>query len=156
VGVILGGLVAGILDILYAFIASGLRGGTPLQVLQSVASGLLGRSAFEGGISVGIIGLVCHLVIAVGAAAIYFAASRHLPMLRERPYSAGAAFGILVYLFMNFVVLPLSAVPFRVTYSPLVLVKGFVSHALLIGIPIALFIRHFSIARPVEVSDRAH
>ena len=151
-GIVLGGLVAGILDIVYAFIASGLRGGTPLKVLQSVASGLLGRSAFEGGIGTGMIGLICHLVIMIGAAAVYFVASRHIAMLRERPVVSGAIFGMLVYLFMNFVVLPLSAIPFRITYSTLVLAKGFVSHALLVGIPIALFIRYFSASRPAQVS----
>jgi hypothetical protein len=92
-----------------------LRGGSPLQVLQSVASGLL----------------------------------------RDRPYVAGALFGVLVYLFMNFVI-PLSAIPFRITYSPLVLAKGLVSHALLVGIPIALFIRYFSMNRPTQASQRAH
>lgn len=143
-GVVLGGLVAGILDIIYAFIAVGLRGGSPLGVLQSIASGLLGRSAFEGGVATGILGLACHLAITVGAAAIYFLASRHIAMLRERPYVCGVVFGILVYLFMNFVVLPLSAVPFQIKYTPLVLVKGFVSHALLVGLPIALILRHFS------------
>jgi hypothetical protein len=151
-GMVLGGLAAGVLDIVYAFIASALRGGTPLKVLQSVASGLLGRSAFEGGIGTAIIGLICHLVIMIGAAAVYFAAGRYIAMLRERPIVAGAIFGILVYLFMNFVVLPLSAIPFRITYSALVLAKGFVSHALLVGIPIALFIRYFSTSRPAQAS----
>jgi hypothetical protein len=45
---------------------------------------------------------------------------------------------------MNFVVLPLSAVPFKLTYSPQVIAQGFVSHALLVGIPIALCVRRFS------------
>ena len=56
----------------------------------------------------------------------------------------GALFGVLVYLFMNFVVIPLSAFPFKLSYPPLWLLEGFVSHAVFVGIPIALSVRKFS------------
>ena len=55
--------------------------------------------------------------------------------------SVGTIFGICVYLVMNFVVLPLSAVPFKLSYPPATLFQGFVSHAILVGIPIALAVR---------------
>jgi uncharacterized membrane protein YagU involved in acid resistance len=35
----------------------------------------------------------------------------------NRPLISGAIFGVLVYLFMNFVVMPLSAVPFHINYT---------------------------------------
>jgi hypothetical protein len=47
----------------------------------------------------------------------------------------------------NFVVLPLSAVPFHLKYTPQSLLQGFVSHALLVGIPIDLCVRRFSFYR---------
>ncbi|MEP7011151.1 MAG: DUF1440 domain-containing protein [Acidobacteriota bacterium] len=148
VGVVLGGLVAGCFDILYAIIANGIRGGlTPLWVLQSVASGLLGKAAFDGGVPTGLLGLFCHFVIAMGASTLYFLASRKLAMLRERPLLSGALFGILVYLFMNFVVIPLSAFPFPLHYPAKRLAEGFFSHAVLIGIPIAWLQKRFSGAR---------
>jgi hypothetical protein len=148
VGVVLGGLVAGCFDILYAIIANGLRGGlSPLWVLQSVASGLLGKDAFDGGVPTGLLGLLCHFVIAFGAATVYFLVSRKLALLRERPVLSGALFGILVYLFMNFVVLPLSAFPFTLHYPLKRLAEGFFSHAVLIGIPIALLQKRYSWSR---------
>ena len=143
-GILVGGFVAGVLDIVYAIVALGRRGSSPLRVLQAVASGLLGAEAFEGGVPAGVLGLVCHFVIAFGAAAVYYLAARRLALLRERPLLAGAVFGILVYLFMNFVVIPLSAAPFKLSYPPRVLLQGFVSHALLVGIPIALAVRRFA------------
>jgi len=143
-GVLLGGLVAGLLDITYAFIILGLRGRSPLWVLQSVASGLLGSAAFDSGALAGVLGLFCHFVVALGASAVYFLAARHLAVLREHPAWSGAAFGILVYLFMNFVVIPLSAYPLKVSYPPRVLIRGFLAHALLVGIPIALSVRGLS------------
>ena len=49
--------------------------------------------------------------------------------------------GVLVYLFMNFVVIPLSMFPLKLLYPPLRLLQGFASHAVFAGIPIALAIR---------------
>lgn len=48
--ILLGGLIAGTLDISYACIFSYVRRGTsPVRILQSVASGALGEKAFTGG-----------------------------------------------------------------------------------------------------------
>jgi hypothetical protein len=147
IGVLLGGLVAGLLDITYAFIILGQRGRSPLWVLQSVASGLLGSDAFIDGAWAGVLGLLCHFVVALGAAAVYLFAARHLAVLREHPVWSGAAFGVLVYLFMNFVVIPFSAYPLKVSYPPRVLIRGFLSHALLVGLPIALSVGRLSFRR---------
>jgi len=44
---------------------------------------------------------------------------------------------------MNFVVVPLSAVPFKFQYTPATLARGFVSHGVLVRLPIALAARHY-------------
>src|SRR3989442_2313125 len=114
--ILLGGLIAGTLDITYACIFSYLRRGTrPSVVLQSVASGALGRSAFEGGAKTAALGLFFHFLIATTAAAVYYVASRRLRFLVNHPCIFGPLYGIGVYLFMNFVVLPLSAIGPRAT-----------------------------------------
>ena len=146
-GVLLGGLVAGIFDILYAIIASSLNGRPPFRVLQSVALGVLGVEVWDGGVPVGLLGLFCHFVIAFGASVTYYLASRRIALLRERPVIAGAIFGILVFLTMNWVVIPLAACPFSIPFTLPVLAKGFLSHAVLIGIPIALLQKRYSGAR---------
>lgn len=143
-GIVVGGLVAGVLDLDYAFLWSGLRGTSPQRLLQSVSSGLLGSSAFERGVPSALLGLVCHFVVAFGATTVYFLAARRIAFLTEHPVVAGMIFGILVYLFMNFVVIPLSAFPIALKFPPLVLLRGFVSHAFLVGLPIALAVRRFS------------
>jgi len=144
IGALFGGLAAGILDIVYAFILSGIGGGSPLGVLKSVASGLLGAQAFKGGIPTAALGLVLHLGITVVAAGIYLLAARQVVFIREHYLLCGSIFGVLVYLAMNFVVLPLSAVPFHLKYTTQALLQGFVSHAVLVGIPIAVCVRRFS------------
>jgi hypothetical protein len=144
IAVLVGGSIAATLDILYAFIVFWQDGRSPLWVLQLVASGLLGAKAFESGVGGGLVGLAAHYLILIGAAAVYFAASTRLPVLRSRAVVCGALFGVLIYLFMNFVVLPLSAFPFKPSYPALKLLQGFAWHAVLVGIPIAVSIRRLS------------
>jgi hypothetical protein len=143
-GVLVGGGIAATLDIIYAIVRNGGYGKSPLWVLQSVASGWMGEGAFAGGITGGIVGLLSHYGIVFVAAAIYLMASRSLPILRSQAMACGAIFGVLVYLFMNFVVLPLSAFPFDFPYPLSRLLEGFVSHAVFVGLPIAWAIRKYA------------
>ena len=143
--ILLGGLIAGTLDISYACIFSYiLRGTGPIRILQSVASGALGASAFAGGIKTALLGLAFHFLIAVTAAAVYYLASRRLRFLITQAIICGVLYGVGVYLFMNFVVLPLSAIPFKMSYPLASLVGGLLIHMLGIGLPIALVVRRYS------------
>ena len=147
-GVLIGGGVAATLDIVYAFVMSAQAGISPTRVLQSVASGWLGKQAFDGGMPAAVLSLLSHYGILFVAAAQYLAASRRFPLLRHRAVTCGLVFGVGVYLFMNFVVVPLAAVPFELSYTPSKLAQGFLSHSVLVGLPIALAIRRYS---PSEV-----
>lgn len=129
------GLTAGALDITAACITNYLRAGmSPVRVLQSVASGLLGPGAFEGGAPVAALGLLLHFVIAFGAATLYVLASRKLRFLVEHPVVCGLLYGAVVYAFMNSVVVPLSAAPFEIPYNWV----GLTVHLFCIGLPIGL------------------
>lgn len=145
--VLLGGGSAAMLDIVYAFIRNGQHGHTPLWVLQSVASGWTGAGAFHSGVAGGLLGLASHFAILLVAAAVYLAASRYLGVLRSKALLCGALFGVLVYLFMNFVVVPLSAFPYRLAYPLPRLLEGFFAHAVLVGLPIALSVRRLTQAK---------
>lgn len=135
------GLVAGALDITAAFVMSAVRGrNDPVRVLQSVASGVLGADSFEGGLPAAALGLVAHFVIAFGAAAVYVAASRKLRFLAEHPVTCGLLYGAAVYAFMNSVVVPLSAAPFRIPYN----LVGLTIHLLCVGLPIGLITARLS------------
>jgi len=145
-----GGLIAGALDILAAFIQAGLRGRSPVRILYAIASGLLGADAFEGGAPIAALGALLHFVIAFGAATVYVVVSRKLRVLVERPVLCGLLYGIAVYLFMNFIVLPLSAIPFELSYTPAALATGMFIIMFCVGLPIALIARRFA-ERPKEV-----
>jgi uncharacterized membrane protein YagU involved in acid resistance len=139
-----GGLIAGTLDILAAFIQAGLRGRSPVRILHAIASGLLGADAFEGGAPTAALGALLHFVIAFGAATVYVVASRKLRVLVERPVLCGLLYGVAVYLFMNFVVLPLSAIPFELSYTPAALATGMLIIMFCVGLPIALIASRYA------------
>lgn len=135
--IVAGGSIAGMLDIVAAFAIGAGFGSSPARVLQGIATGLLGPAAFEGGARAAALGLACHFVIAFSAAAVYYAASRLLPVLARRPIAFGALYGMVVYAVMAFVVVPLSKAAPRSTAWSMV-VTMIVVHIVCVGVPIAL------------------
>jgi len=143
--ILLGGLIAGAFDISYACIYTYIvRGTSAIRILQSVASGVLGAKAFAGGLKTAVLGLALHFLIALTAAAVYYLASRRLRFLITQAIISGVIYGIGIYLFMNFVVLPLSAIPFKMSYPLSSLIGGLLIHMFGIGLPIALVVRRYS------------
>ncbi len=111
-GILLGGLIAGALDIIYAFIVYGplSYGLTPQEVLQSVASGWIGRDASRaGGWDTAMLGLGSHFLIATLMAAVYVLASQGFSVLTQKWILWGFIYGLILYIAMNYVVAPLSA-----------------------------------------------
>jgi len=142
--ILLAGLIAGTLDITAACITATLRGGTPLRVLRYVAGGLLGPNAFNGGLGTAALGLGLHFLIATSWAAIYYAASRRLKVLIERPILCGLLYGIVpVWCVMNLVVIPLSALP-KPTFTLSGVLIGAAILMACIGLPIALVVRRYA------------
>ncbi len=142
--ILLGGLLAGIGDITQAMVVFGLRGASPERVLQSVALGLLGRSAFDGGWKTALAGLGLHFLIAIIWATVYYAASRVVRIMMTQPVLSGLLYGEIVFLFMYLVVLPLSQVhrdPHASLFTVPLILTGWIGHPLLVGLPIALAVR---------------
>lgn len=140
--ILVGGGIAGALDIAYAIGFSAWRGIPAERLLQLVASGLLGASAYDGGAATALLGLALHFLISLAAAAVfYIVASRYLHGLMRHAVASGVLFGLAVFAVMNFVVLPLSAFPHEVRFTPLATGTNLASHMFLFGVPIALATR---------------
>jgi hypothetical protein len=135
-------LIAGTLDISDALIFYGLRGVSPVRILQGIAVGLIGRGAFTMGARSALLGLLLHYFIATTWATIYIFASRRLPLSR-RPFLWGGLYGLVVYIVMNYVVVPLSRIGPRPTPPPVPLINAIAALVFCIGIPIALIARRF-------------
>lgn len=138
--ILMAGLVAGTLDILSAIIANSLWAGAfmPIRLLQGVASGAFGRAAFEGGTTMAIAGLLFHYFIAFTWVLIYFLLFPYIPFMRKHKILSGLLYGIIVWVIMNRVVIPLS----QIRMGPFRWDRALINMAILmvmIGLPASLF-----------------
>jgi hypothetical protein len=140
--IVWGGLLAGLGDITFAFVVW--RGIGPIRVLQSVASGLLGAAAREGGLVTAALGAVLHFTIAFIWATVFWLASHRLKVLARHPVVCGLLYGAVVYVFMYFVVLPLSAIHAQFPHDASAILLSLAGHMLLVGLPIALAAAKFT------------
>jgi hypothetical protein len=147
-------LLVGTLDIADALIFYALRGVPPIRILQGIASGLLGRAAFKGGLHSALLGLALHFFIAGTVTIVYILASCRLPLSRH-PFLYGTLYGIVVYCVMNYIVLPLSNVGPGSLFPPLIpFINGVAALIICIGIPLALIARRY-IGQPSLISTNA-
>jgi len=134
--VLAGGLLAGALDLTFAFAFYWPHGATPVRILQFIASGVLGRGSFEMGLASAALGVFFHFFISVCAAEIYYLASQRFPFLTQRVLISGAIFGVLMFLAMRLVVVPLSAIKPKPMAIGSIIGELF-SHVFLFGMVIA-------------------
>jgi hypothetical protein len=146
--ILVGGLIAGALDITYACVFFGIRNHvTPIRILQSVARGALGQQAFQGGLKTAALGLFFHFLIALTAATVYVIASRALRFMITHAVICGILYGLCVYLFMYGLVMRFSAIHSTTlpwVYPWKVLIPNLLIHMFGIGLPIALVARRYS------------
>jgi len=133
--IFIGGVTAGIVDLLQACILFG------WDIPLVIAGGLLGRAALQGGAGTYAMGVVLHFFIACTAATIYYLTSRRLAFLATHWLVCGLFFGMAVEVVMRLVVLPLSALHARGPYQLKDLILGLVVHMIVVGLPISLSVR---------------
>ena len=129
-------LVAGTIDILYAAMMSSIFGRGPAAMLRGVASGPI-PGATEMGLAGSILGLVTHFTLMAIMVAVFLYAVRSRPSLLASPIQAGIVYGLITYVVMNWIVVPLrfdSPLP----PEPRAIVSQLFAHIVLVGIPIAL------------------
>ena len=131
------GTICGILDGLSAIVVFGWFGASPARIFKGIAFGVLGPAALTGGTLAVIIGVIAHFTVAFGAATTYYGISRLRPAINDYPLVVGPLFGAAVHLFMNFVVIPLSAIgPRPIVWVPFL--AGLVVHLVVVGPSIAI------------------
>lgn len=137
------GLIVGLLDAIAACVNAYLqRGITPIGVFRYVASGVFGKEASKGGLGIAALGLLFHFIIAIGWTSLFFVAFNKLKVLQLNKIYVGLGYGIVVWLGMNFVVLPLSNVPPLVyRLVPTVIMIGI--HMFVIGLSISLLANQY-------------
>ena len=131
-------LVAGTLDILAA-IGMTLAYGRPVDaMLRYVASGPF-PGAKQMGTAGAALGLAVHFTLMAIMAAIFVLAANRFPRLKAQPVYWGVAYGLVTYVAMNLLVVPLRFGTFPT--NPVGIASQLLFHILLVGIPIALIAR---------------
>src|SRR5262245_50801939 len=131
--ILLGWLAVGVLDMLDAWLFFGTYFNISFyRVFQGVAAGIYGRDvAVAGGATTGLIGLALHYVVALGVSVVFYLLCTQFKFLYRQWWIWGPIYGVGVNFFMQYVVIPNSAIN-RV--PPLVLdwplVNSVVGHAL--------------------------
>jgi hypothetical protein len=136
--ILVGGGVAGLLDMISAYISFG------RYMPIGIAGGLVGAAGRHISVGQYILGLCIHYFIAFSAATTYCLASKKLDFLRDHFIVCGLFYGIGFFLFMQLVVLPLSAYHAVGPYQYRGLVQGLLAHMFLIGLPISISLRTLS------------
>ncbi|GAA0708538.1 hypothetical protein [Dokdonella soli] len=109
--VFLGGLLIALGDMAFAITVWFSWNATGfVQVFQTIAVGVLGKASYEGGVPSAVLGAALHLFMASMFVVIYASVARRVPALLRRPFVLGPAYGVVLYIVMNFVVMPLSRV----------------------------------------------
>jgi hypothetical protein len=137
-----GGLIVGILDITSAFITWWYKGVGPVRGLQGIAAGLLGSQSYQGGVATAVLGLTIHFFVAFMVVTVFYVGSTKFWFLTRHAVVSGLLYGVAIYLFMYWFVLPHVFPKFRHSISNDVL--AVVVHMFLIGLPTAVVVRRYS------------
>lgn len=132
-------LIAGTLDLLSAFTHIYIKTGhIANRMFHYIAGGVLGlERSMQGGVGVVLLGIFIHYLIAFLFTLFFFLIYPKVPVLRKNRYVSGIVYGLFVFVMMNYVVLPLTALPYQPPHFPDAFV-GVVMLPLIVGLPIAI------------------
>jgi uncharacterized membrane protein YagU involved in acid resistance len=129
-------ILAGTLDIIFAIAVTLFYGRDPTGMLRYVASGPYPPAA-EMGFAGSALGVLVHYALMAIMAGAYAWFARSRTFLADMPVRAGIAYGVLTYLIMNLIVVPLRfGAP--VSPRPTSIATQLFAHVVLVGIPIAV------------------
>lgn len=138
------GMLAGTLDILAAFATAYIaRGTSPGRVLKFVASGAFGMEAFSGGWLMMLAGLALHYAIAFFWTLLFFWSYPRLGILAKSRIVSGIAYGLVIWLVMNLLVLPMTRVPLSSGQTVSQVITGVVVLMLCVGIPVSFGVHRY-------------
>ncbi len=141
---ILGGLIAGTVDIGAAALISGID---PSVVQQFIAGGVLGPAALRGGAYTMWLGLFLQWGMSVLIAGIFVLAALRVRWVAARWVLAGLGYGAIVFVVMNYAVMPLSAWHRVNHFKPLPFIENLAA-MLLFGVIVSICARRFLCLRP--------
>jgi len=140
--ILMTGLIAGSLDALAAVLFFLARGNKqPAALFRYIASAAYGKAAFTGGTAMVATGILFHFVIAFCWVGVYFALYPLIEKFHTSMLFDAVAYGLLVWIVMNLVVVPLSRAARRPSSLSFILIN-MVILMIAIALPCAYAVRH--------------
>lgn len=140
IAILCGGLIAGTIDIGSASLINWL---SPIVILHTIASGILGSASFSYGWNAAVLGLILQWVMSLLIAVIYVGAASRISWLKRQWIPAGVIYGIVIFVVMNYVVVPLSAAPFKPHFIISKIIENLLA-MILFGLIVAYFTHFFT------------
>ena len=133
-------LVAGTLDIIAAHIHQTIiRGEFPVKLFNAISGGAIGlERALSGGAAAFILGILIHYFISFSFTLFFFLLLPRVGSVLKNRYVNGVLYTVFVWITMNFIVMPLTALPSRPFVLNMHQVIGFFVLAVVFGLPISL------------------
>ena len=138
--ILLSGLLVGTLDILSAFVDVYISSGkNPLVVLNYIASGAIGKTAFAGGVGIQLLGLLFHFIIAFSFTVLFFWLYSKNNLPSKNWIITGIIYGIFIWVVMNLIVVRLSYIPSAPlsAMKPIKVLKSALILICMIGLPLS-------------------
>jgi len=138
--VVVTGLIAGVLDLLAAYIHQYIKTGQFAdKMLHYIAGGALGlEKSMQGGVGTQLLGLFFHFFIAFAFTLLFFLIYPRIKLQAFNPYIVGFLYGPIIGATMTFVVLPLSNLPSRKEFVLLNALTGWAILGVAVGLPVAI------------------
>ena len=138
--ILLIGFLAGTLDALAAIV---IYQANPAGLFKFIASGAFGAgTAFSAGSIMVFWGVLFHYIIAYSWTALFFFMYPVFPWMRKNKYITGLLYGIFVWIIMNQVVIPLSAIVQR-PFNPRAALIAASILMVAIGLPISILTHRY-------------
>jgi len=137
--IFMAGGTAGAIDFIYASTMTMMAGRPAARAWLGVAAALFGKDrVVQVGAPMVAIGVALHFLITISAAGIYYLAALRQPLLLKHRLVSAVVFGILFFLAMNYVIVPLSVIGRPIYVGTGTISRELFTHVLMIGFPISL------------------
>lgn len=137
--IFMAGGTAGAIDFLYASTMFVIAGQPATRAWMGVAAALFGKNmVIEVGLPMAAVGAALHFLITISAAAIFYVAATRQPILLKHRLVAAVVFGLLFFLAMNYVIVPLSLIGRPIYVGESRIARELLTHIIVIGFPISL------------------
>lgn len=135
------GFITGGLDILLASADAWFSSGvSPVRILQFIATVLLGDKVLQYSFGSALLGLAIHFFIAFFWTVLFFIIYNYYKKIVRVPFFQSVLYGLLIWLVMNLLVLPLTNAV-KSNFQWFIVIKGIVTLIIAYGFPLVYFAR---------------